>query len=189
MLRKVINCLPCALIAFILIYLFLNYQKSILKDVDFLNFATSRDYIFLDFLLLFISLLISVGSIFFVTLVIYLGFYMANFSINLKIIFVLNLVSNFIFFIPMVFDLVSKKTNLKVDLSLQALFFDDNTSTSLDYLLISVNLFELLYILLFSFLISKVSQSDFDNNLKVVLLSYGGIFLLWIIFILFISLK
>lgn len=189
MLRKAINFWPIFLIFYIFISLFLNYQKSTLKDGDFLNFITNKDYYFFDFSILLLSLLLNIGSLFVVSLMVYLGFYLAKVAFNLKMVFVLNLIANFIFFIPSAFELIFEKENLKRDLSLYSVLFDNSMSIWFNYPLISFNLFELFYVLLFSFFLSKSSQSHFDDNLRIVLLSYGGIFLLWIVFILFISLN
>lgn len=87
----------------------------------------------------------------------------------------------------MLFEVLLGKTFLKKEFSIHSLFYDVNMPDWLIYPLISFNVFELLYILFFSFFLSKISQSHLDANLRVVLLSYGGIFLLWIVFVLFLS--
>jgi len=78
---------------------------------------------------------------------------------------------------------------LKKEFSIYSLFYDVDMPDWLIYPLISFNIFELLYVLSFSFFLSKISQSHLDANLRVVLLSYGGVFFLWIVFVLFLSIK
>lgn len=189
MLRKVINYWPFIFIFYILIFLFLNFQKSISNDENFLDLLTNKDYNYFDLSILFLSLILNIASVFIVSLVVYLGFYIANIPFDLKNIFVSNLFSNYIFFIPIVLELTFEIDGLKKSFSIYSLLFDNSMSTWLSYPLISLNLFELFYILIFSFFLSKFYQRCFDDNLKIVLLSYGGIFFLWIAVILFISIK
>ena len=72
-------------------------------------------------------------------------------------------------------------------LSLTYIFEVDEVSNYLYYLLQSTNLFELLYWFVLAWIISKVANIEFEKSFNTVMLSYLPAFIIWVVFITFIS--
>ena len=74
-------------------------------------------------------------------------------------------------------------------LSLLGTFGSENIVTWLHYPLQTLNLFEVFYILLISWLLSKQWKPDFVESINIVLPSYGIGLLLWMVLVVFLTLQ
>jgi len=77
--------------------------------------------------------------------------------------------------------------NYYFPLSLTQLFEADEVNTYLYYLLQSSNLFELVYWFVLAWIISRVADIDFDKSFNNVMLAYLPAFIIWVVFVTFIS--
>lgn len=114
---------------------------------------------------------------------------MLSVIINAEIVFVFSGVIKFLYFL-----LIHQNYNLLdlqffFPLSVINYFNYQDIESFLIYPLQTVNVFELLYWFALAYGISKVTKSDLQGGMKVVLSSYVPALLLWIVFVTFLSLN
>lgn len=105
---------------------------------------------------------------------------------------VIFIVSHSIYF----FNLYINRTTLTLEtvanyfpLSLLSFYGVENVVSWLHYPIQSLNLFEVLYVLFISWLLSKQWKPNFVESLNIVLASYGIGLLLWMVLVVFLSLQ
>lgn len=141
--------------------------------------------------------LISIIKFSLISLCIYAGVYMANYPIRLSKIFQIVLLSEFIFFVPILiklfwFTLIQTDYSLIdlqffMPLSILQIYDPTYVQSWLVYPLTILNAFELAYWIILSFLLGKELNKDFDNMFRLVSSSYGLCLFLWVVIITFIN--
>ncbi|MDP2887892.1 MAG: hypothetical protein Q8P34_02865 [Bacteroidota bacterium] len=132
----------------------------------------------------------------FTTLCIYIGCFIGNFKVRYRDLFKVALLADFVFVLAGLTKLgilfFFKQVNTLEDLQFQPLslfeLFDKGAVDNFliyPYSLISV--FELLYWLALARLLSGVVNKPFDSSLKMVASSYGIGLLLWVLFVMFLT--
>ncbi|WP_338228204.1 hypothetical protein [Algoriphagus taiwanensis] len=129
-------------------------------------------------------------------MLIYLGLYLAKYEISYKKVFGVVLISEFVFFIPLLIKIIwfsfhpvsMEAVRLFSPLSLFSLFDPESLQEWLFYPLKVLNIFEVIYWILLAFLLAKYLKSSLDSMLKIVLGYYVSFFFCWVVFVMFISL-
>ncbi len=177
--------------------LMLDYlQDKIAKDriEEFLSNMNKwgwLNYLFIP-LIFIIKLSIVAGFI-------YLGLFFMDMKGTFNKIFGVVIIAEFIFLIPLIAKLFwfvfiqtdYSLTDLQRFYPLSAInFFDYNTLEKyFIYPLSKVNLFEFLYWFALAFGISKIIKKDLAEGMKVVLSSYVPASIVWMVFVLFMSIQ
>ncbi len=168
----------------------LTYDRSMkiferMKDIAWISYAFVPVLLFIKFTL--------------VSLVLYTGVVLCNLQnrISLGSVFKIVIASEIIFIAAgfakfLWFYLFAGNYDLKdlgffYPLSLINIFRESEISGLWRYPLQTVNLFHIIYILLLSYGLSKISSLDKKDSDRVVILSYLPSLLLWIVLIMFIS--
>ncbi|MDX9880765.1 MAG: hypothetical protein RBS73_01790 [Prolixibacteraceae bacterium] len=132
----------------------------------------------------------------FTTICLYIGFFLINLKVRFENLFKIALLSDFVFVLAGIAKLVIliffKEVSVLEDLQFQPLslmeLFDRTTIDPLFvYPLSLVNVFELLYWLALAWLLAGVIEQSFGKSLKLVASSYGSGLLLWVLFVMFIT--
>ena len=173
-----------------LIYESLSDRLSDRRIEELLNMRQERSwygYLFLPIKYSLQFLLISVSM--------YTGAFFFNYKISFSALYKICIRAEFIFLIPTAIKLfwfLFIQTNYDLSdlgnfapLSLFNLFPSGDHKTWFSFLLKSVNIFELLYILFIAFEFSYTADKTFSKALKMVTISYGIAWMLWITFALF----
>lgn len=129
-------------------------------------------------------------------MLLYLGLYLGKYEIRYKQVFEIVLISEFVFFIPLLIKIIwfsyhpvsMEAVRLFSPLSLFSLFDPDSLQEWLFYPLKVLNIFEVIYWILLAFLLAKYLKSSLDSMLKIVLGYYVSFLFCWVVFIMFISL-
>lgn len=203
--------MPIKIVIFFYISLFLIFNLSIdyflLTDLVYYEFysdkfSESRIYELLDFRkewlwitypikLIFQLIVIQVPAI-----LLYLGLYLGKYEIGYKKVFEVVLISEFIFFLPLLIKIVwfsyhpvsMEAVRLYAPLSLFSIFDSNTLKEWLYYPFKVLSLFEIAYWILLAFLLAKYLNKSFDSMLKIVLGYYVSFLFCWVVFVMFISL-
>ena len=132
----------------------------------------------------------------FTSLCLYTGCFLVNLKVRFKELFKVALLADFIFILAGLTKLVMlifyKEVNTLEDLQFQPLslleLFDRK---SVDVLFIypssMISIFELLYWLALTWLLTGINEQPFGSSLKTVASSYGSGLLLWVLFMMFLT--
>lgn len=193
------------LIFHVLFYFIIDYviiTDSVLFEFYSDKFSESRVYELLDFrkewlwVTYPIKLLIQLIALQIPTMLIYLGLYLAKYEISYKKVFGVVLLAEFVFFIPLLIKIIwfsyhpvsMEAVRLFAPLSLFSLFDAESLQEWLFYPFKVLNVFEVVYWMLLSFLLAKFLKSSIDAMLKIVLGYYVSFLFCWVVFVMFISL-
>ena len=156
-------------------------------------FEMSQKWQWTGYLFIPIIVLIRVS---FTSICLYIGCFLANSQIRFRELFKVALLADFVFVLAGIAKLVIliffKDVNKLEDLQFQPLsfleLFPKNTVDKLfiyPFSLLSV--FELLYWLVLAWLLSGLLEKPFDNAMRRVASSYGTGLLLWVLFVMFLT--
>ncbi len=132
----------------------------------------------------------------FTAVCLYIGCFLANSQVRFKNLFKVSLLADFVFvlagitklIILIFFKDVSKLDDLQFQpLSFLELFHRDSVDKLFFYPFSLINVFELLYWLVLAWLLSGLLKKPFENSLKRVASSYGTGLLLWVLFVMFLT--
>lgn len=197
------------LILFILSFILLNFivDYFIVTDLVYYEyysdkFSESRVYELLDFrkewlwITYPIKLLVQLIALNIPAMLLYLGLYLGKYKISYKKVFGIVLISEFIFFIPLLIKIIwfsyhpvsMEAVRLFAPLSLFSLFDAESLQGWLFYPFKVLNVFEVVYWILLALLLAKYLKSSIDAMLKIVLGYYVSFLFCWVVFVMFISL-
>jgi hypothetical protein len=214
-LKQRILMISLVLIVFLLListsidYLFYNsnlFYQSFEKQISFIRlewfWEMSNRLKWLSFAVLPIIVLL---RILYTTIFLYSGIYFAELKINFGKLFNITLLADFVYvlsgltklIILIFFKEVSTLEDLQfTPLSIMELFDRDSVDPLFIYPLSLLNVFELLYFIVIAWLLVGVIHEaneerpvNFGKSLKLVTASYGSGLLLWVVFVMFISLN
>ena len=140
-----------------------------------------------------IALLIRISC---TSICIYIGCFLANVKVGFNQLFKVALLSDFVFVLAGIIKLVTliffKEINTISDLhsqplSLLELFDKESIDLILIYPFSIISFFELLYWLVLARLLSEVINQPFNESIKTVASSYGVGMLLWVLFVMFLT--
>lgn len=144
----------------------------------------------------FMNFLLNVLRIFVVAIIIYIGIYLWGYKSKFNDVIKITLLTQFIFFIPKLILMLWFSFNISyqlVDLQifspisvLNLLEFDYNEKIWI-YPLQLLNVFELTYWIALAYGISKLINNNFDKALKIVLRSYVPALVVWVVFVMFLT--
>lgn len=132
----------------------------------------------------------------FSTICLYTGYFLSNLKVRFKTLFKVALLSDFIFvmagLVKLVILIFFKEVNTLTDmqfqpLSLMELFDRKAVDALLVYPLSLISVFELLYWLALAWLLTGVVEKPLGSSLKTVTSSYGTGLLLWVLFVMFLT--
>lgn len=192
-------------IFYVLFYFLIDYvvlNDLVLYEFYSDKFSESRVYELLDFrkewlwITYPIKLLIQLITIQIPAMLLYLGLYLGKYEISYKKVFEIVLISEFIFFIPLLIKIIwfsyhpvsMEVVRLFAPLSLFSLFDAESLQEWLFYPFKVLNVFEVVYWILLAFLLAKYLKSSLDSMLKIVLGYYVSFLFCWVVFVMFISL-
>jgi len=188
------------LIAFALNYLFvtdsLYYQsfgqqltiEQINKLLIFFKKWRWFSYILLPFGIL--------PRIIYTTVILYISVFLSNIKIGLRKLFKVALLADFVYVLAALIKLIIliffKEVNTLTDLQFQPLsLIELLNKNAIDplfvYPLSLLNAFELLYWLALAWLLTGIVNQSFGKSLKMVASSYGAGLLLWVLFVMFLT--
>lgn len=153
----------------------------------------SQKWQWIGYLFIPIVVLIRVS---FTAICLYIGCFLANSLVRFKELFKVALLADFVFVLAGIIKLlvlilfkdVSKLEDLQFQpLSLMELFHRDSVDKLFIYPFSLINVFELLYWLVLAWLLAGLLEKPFGNSLKRVASSYGTGLLLWVLFVLFLT--
>jgi len=153
----------------------------------------SHQWKWLGYVLTSVIILIRVS---FTASCIYIGSFIGNLNVRFKELFKVALLADFVFVLAGLTKLVMliffKEVNTLEDLqflplSLMELFDKSKVSPFLIYPYSLISVFELLYWLALAWLLSGVVNKPFGSSLKTVASSYGIGLLLWVLFVMFLT--
>jgi len=189
-----------ALLTFSINYLFLSealfylsFGEQLAVDRIAKMIEMSQKWEWLGYIFIPIIVLIRVS---FTAICLYIGCFLANSQIRFRELFKVALLADFVFVLAGIAKLVIliffKDVNKLEDLQFQPLsfleLFPKNTVDKLfiyPFSLLSV--FELLYWLVLAWLLSGLLEKPFDNAMRRVASSYGTGLLLWVLFVMFLT--
>ena len=160
-------------------------QLKIKKDFYWLEYLITTIFTFLKFIM--------------ITSVVYIGIIL-NDGGKVRFKDILNKVikAEFIFLIPIIIKIIvmyfnKNRTIMDIQnyypLSAMSILGYDNIEKWLYYPLQTLNLFELIYILLLSYFIGRIFKKNVDYGLKIILYSYLPFLILWMTLAVFISIN
>ncbi len=167
--------------------------------------SKSTEYLYLNYLNIFITTLI---NILFVSFTLYIGLLMYNLKTSFKKLISLVIKLEYVFLLPILYEIIHFKF-INTTASLQDIqYFYPLSALNivgykgidpwLIYPLQTLNLFEVAYWLLLSYYIGKIASPTknieenkypMDFGLKIVASSYGSFLLLWIVVVMFFTLN
>jgi|SRR5690625_3483644 len=155
-----------------------------------------EQYLWLSYVFLPLIVLLKV---FFATVYISIGAVLSNIKFKFKIIFRATLLAEVVFIVAQVLYLVNLSFRLdSLTLETASAYYpfsflsliDANQVVSwLQYPLQTLNLFEVAYMVVIAWLLSKHWKEDFMESLAVVVPSYATGLLLWLVFVTFVTLQ
>ena len=150
----------------------------------------------------FDSIFISVNiltRVFVVTIILQTYFLFNNFKIKFLVLLETAIICEFMYLLPVLFEIVyfgvfkTKATISEINnfhpLSVCNIIDFSETEKYLEYPLTFLNLFELGYFILLSYILSKKLERDFYLGFKIVMSSYGVALLLWVCVVMFFTLS
>ena len=175
--------------------LYFESYQNVLNDKQILKFLDIKDnFQFLSYLFLSI---ISFIRIFTVTIIIYLGIYLFNLKSSLISISKIVIFFDLLFVVPIVLKFLwFFFSNEKYTLEDVQFFSPGSILTLINnrtiesiwiYPLQLLNIFEVSYWILLAYGISKLINNDFDKALKIVLSSYLPALIIWVVFVMFLT--
>lgn len=156
-------------------------------------FEMSQKWQWVGYLLIPIIVLIRVS---FTSICLYIGCFLSNRPVRFRKLFKVALVADFAFVLTGIAKLailiffkdVSKLEDLQFQpLSFLELFPQGSVDKLFIYPFSLLNVFELLYWLVLAWLLSGLLEKPFNNSLKRVASSYGTGLLLWVLFVMFLT--
>jgi len=153
----------------------------------------SHNWQWLGYLFIPLMVLIRVG---FTATCLYTGLFLVNLKARFRDLFKVALLADFVFvlagLVKLVILIFFKEVNTLDDLqfqplSLMELFDKKEVDALFIYPLSLINIFEALYWLALAWLLSKVVEKPFGSTFKTVASSYGTGLLLWVLFIMFLT--
>ena len=135
---------------------------------------------------------------FLISCVILMGIFILGLKTRFIEIFKVVVIAEFIFFIPILmkfiwFGFIHRDYDLMELMNFAPLSLDNILDSSgapwLTPTLKSLNLFELCYWLLLSYGLMRVINRSFDQSLGLVMASYGSAFVVWQVFLIFLSIN
>lgn len=145
------------------------------------------------------SPIIIVIKVSFAAICISIGAVLSNISFNFKTIFKAALLAEVVFIVAQVLYLINVSSHLDTltletaanyyPLTILSYFGTENVVQWLQYPIQTLNLFEVFYMMAIAWLLSKQWKEDFMESLAVVVPSYATGFLLWLVFVTFVTLQ
>ena len=188
------------LLSFVTNYLFLSdelyiqtYEKAVAIDRIMEMIKLSQKWQWLGYVFIPIAVLVRVG---FTAICLYAGLFVANLKVRFRDLFKVALLADFVFVAAGVAKLVIliffKEVNTLDDLqfqplSLMQLFDKSSVDALLVYPLSLLNVFEVLYWLALAWLLTGVVEKPMGSTLKTVATSYGQGLLVWVLFVMFLT--
>lgn len=132
----------------------------------------------------------------FTAICLYTGCFLANLKVRFRDLFKVALLADFVFVLAGLVKLVILIFFIEVNtlddlqiqpLSLMQLFDKDSVDALLVYPLSLISIFELLYWLVLAWLLTGVVEKPMGSSLKTVASSYGTGLLLWVLFVMFLT--
>ncbi len=172
---------------------FQSFSDQLKEDRIIKLFHLSHKWQWLGYLFIPIVVLIRVG---FTATCLYSGLFIANLKVRFRNLFKVALLADFVFVLAGLIKLVAliffKEVNTLDDLqfqplSLMQLFDKDSVDVLLVYPLSLFNVFEMLYWLALAWLLTGVVEKPMGSTLKTVASSYGSGLLLWVLFVMFLT--
>jgi hypothetical protein len=126
----------------------------------------------------------------------YAGLFLADIKVRFRDLFKVALLADFVFVAAEIAKLITliffNEVNTLADLqfqplSLLQLFDKDSVDSLLVYPLSLLNVFEVLYWLALAWLLIGVVEKPLGNTLKTAAISYGPGLLLWVLFVMFLT--
>lgn len=154
---------------------------------------TIKKWQWLGYVIIPIVIMIRVG---FITICLYIGLFVADLKVRFRELFKVALLSDFVFvlagLVKLIILIFFKEVNTLEDiqfqpLSLMQLFDKGSVDALLIYPLSLLNIFEVLYWLALAWLLTGVVEKPFGSSLKTVASSYGTGLLLWVLFVMFLT--
>jgi|SRR5690625_431098 len=146
-----------------------------------------------------IQIVVILIKVLFVSLCIFIGVVLSDIRIPFKNIFRVAVIAEIIFVIGQsiyLFNLYTHRAELTFEttanyfpLSMLSFFGVENVVSWLHYPLQTLNLFEVVYVVLISWLLSRQWKPDFIESLNIVIPSYGIGLLVWMILVVFLTLQ
>jgi len=187
-------------LAFSTNYLFLSetvYYQTFGEQIALHRIVTMYDQLqkwqWLGYVFIPIGILIRVG---FTATCLYTGLFLVNLKVRFRDLFKVALLADFVFvlagLVKLVILIFFKEVNALTDLqfqplSLMQLFDKGSVDAMLVYPLSLISVFELLYWLALAWLLTGVVEKPLDGALKTVASSYGTGLLLWVLFVMFLT--
>lgn len=194
-----INCIN-VLLAVVIPFLFLpdelyylTFGEKIATERITMIIKLSRNLKWLGYMALPLIVLIRIG---FTTICLYTGLFIANLNARFRDLFKVALLADFVFLLAglvklvilIFFKEVSTLDDLQFQpLSLMELFNRESIDQLFFYPLSLISVFEALYWLVLAWLLTEVVEKPFGSALKTVAGSYGTGLLLWVLFIMFLT--
>ncbi len=156
-------------------------------------FEMSQKWQWISYIIVPIDILVRVS---FSAICLYIGCFLANSQVRFRELFRISLLADFVFvlagiiklLILVLFKDVSKLDDLQfLPLSLMELFHRDSVDALFIYPFSLISVFELLYWLVLAWLLSGLLEQPFSYSLKRVASSYGAGLLLWVLFVMFLT--
>jgi len=132
----------------------------------------------------------------FTAICLYIGLFVADLKARFRDLFKVALLADFVFvlagLVKLVILIFYKEINTLTDLqfqplSLMQLFDKDSVDALVVYPLSLISIFELLYWLALGWLLTRVVEKPLGSSLKTVASSYGTGLLLWVLFVMFLT--
>lgn len=146
-----------------------------------------------------IQIIIVLVKVFFASLCIFVGVVLTDIEVSFKDLFRSVVIAESIFIVAnsiYLFNLYVHRTELTFEttanyfpLSMLSFWGVENIVPWLQYPLQTLNLFEVIYILCISWLLSKQWKADFIESINIVLPSYGIGLLIWMVLVVFLTLQ
>ena len=167
-------------------------QLTLSQIEDIFNIQSK--YEFLSYLLLlFIGLLKYIT----ISLILYIAFIIADFKVSFYLLIKVVTISEIIFLIPLIIKLIwflNKDSNFTIEdvqsfmpLSLLNIFDYTSLNKILIYPFQLLNVFEITYWIALAYGISKLINNNFDKAFKIVLSSYVPALIVWVVFVMFLT--
>lgn len=172
---------------------FQTFGDQLVEERINILFKISKKWQWFGYALIPIVVLIRVG---FTSICLYIGLFVVDLKIPFRDLFKVTLLADFVFVFAgltkMVILIFFKDVSTLYDLqfqplSLMELFDRESVDQLLYYPLSLVSVFELIYWLTLAWLLTEVVEKPFGSTFKTVASSYGTGLLLWVLFIMFLT--
>lgn len=172
---------------------YLSFGDKIATDRITKIIEHSQKWQWLGYVFIPILVLIRVG---FTATCLYSGYFIANLKVRFRDVFKVALLADFVFvlagLVKLVILIFFKEVNTLDDLqfqplSLMELFNRESVDQLFFYPLSLISVFEALYWMALAWLLTEVVEKPFGSALKTVASSYGTGLLLWVLFVMFLT--